>query len=61
MKVSTKDNAQVKEAGIEEITTEEEAAIEEGRRAYAKGNWKALDNVIYELENSPNRSRSKKP
>lgn len=53
-------NSNIKELGFEEITTKEEIAIEEGRKAYVNGDWKTLNQLKYELGSTNNRTRKKK-
>lgn len=49
-----------KEIDFEEITAEEEAAVEEGRKAYIKGDWKNLIQLKYELGSTGNKTGAKK-
>lgn len=49
-----------KEAEFEELTTEEEKAIEEGRKAYIDGDWKTLKQVKNALGIAHSRVRAKK-
>ncbi len=55
-----KKNSSTKKVDFEEITVEEEAAIEEGRKAYADMDWKTLNQLKYELGSKNNRTGQKK-
>lgn len=49
-----------KESDYEELLPEEEAAIEEGRQAYARGEWIDFNRIKNEVGSSRNKTRAKK-
>lgn len=49
-----------KEIGFEELLSEEEAAIEAGRKAYMNGEWEPFAKVKNELGRTRNKTRAKK-
>lgn len=59
-KIKEKKSYRDKVADFEELLPEEEAAIEEGRQAYARGEWVNLNEPKNGVASSYNKTRAKK-